>query len=143
MFNLTPFKNQTNQVSSGNGFFDLFNQMENMMFNSFQSSFNTMNNTSFIDQGSEYIFTLTLPNLKRENIQLVVEDQLLILTVKQEYQATQDGAQSYQSSSFSQTFNLGDVESNNITARLNQDTLTIIFPKKATTVINRRVINVL
>ena len=100
MFNLTPFKNQTNQVSSGNGFFDLFNQMENMMFNSFQSSFNTMNNTSFIDQGSEYIFTLTLPNLKRENIQLVVEDQLLILTVKQEYQATQDGAQSYQSSSF-------------------------------------------
>ena len=102
-----------------------------------------MNNTSFIDQGSEYIFTLTLPNLKRENIQLVVEDQLLILTVKQEYQATQDGAQSYQSSSFSQTFNLGDVESNKITARLNQDTLTIIFPKKATTVINRRVINVL
>ncbi|MFR1836628.1 MAG: Hsp20/alpha crystallin family protein, partial [Turicibacter sanguinis] len=97
----------------------------------------------FIDQGSEYIFTLTLPNLKRENIQLVVEDQLLILTVKQEYQATQDGAQSYQSSSFSQTFNLGDVESNKITARLNQDTLTIIFPKKATTVINRRVINVL
>lgn len=89
-----------------------------------------MNNTSFIDQGSEYIFTLTLPNLKRENIQLVVEDQLLILTVKQEYQATQDGAQSYQSSSFSQTFNLGDVESNKITARLNQDTLTIIFPKK-------------
>ncbi|MTL67331.1 Hsp20 family protein, partial [Turicibacter sanguinis] len=83
------------------------------------------------------------PNLKRENIQLVVEDQLLILTVKQEYQATQDGAQSYQSSSFSQTFNLGDVESNKITARLNQDTLTIIFPKKATTVINRRVINVL
>ncbi|MDB8540663.1 Hsp20 family protein [Turicibacter sanguinis] len=143
MFNLTPFKNQTNQVSSGNGFFDLFNQMENMMFNSFQSSFNTMNNTSFIDQGSEYIFTLTLPNLKRENIQLVVEDQLLILTVKQEYQATQDGAQSSQSSSFSQTFNLGDVESNKITARLNQDTLTIIFPKKATTVINRRVINVL
>lgn len=143
MFNLTPFKNQTNQVSSGNGFFDLFNQMENMMFNSFQSSFNTMNNTSFIDQGSEYIFTLTLPNLKRENIQLVVEDQLLILTVKQEYQATQDGAQSYQSSSFSQTFNLGGVESNKITARLNQDTLTIIFPKKATTVINRRVINVL
>ena len=73
----------------------------------------------------------------------MVEDQLLILTVKQEYQATQDGAQSYQSSSFSQTFNLGDVESNKITARLNQDTLTIIFPKKATTVINRRVINVL
>lgn len=129
MFNLTPFKNQTNQVSSGNVFFDLFNQMENMMFNSFQSSFNTMNNTSFIDQGSEYIFTLTLPNLKRENIQLVVEDQLLILTVKQEYQATQDGAQVINLALFS-NIHLGEVESNKITARLNQDTLTIIFPKK-------------
>lgn len=143
MFNMTPFKNQKQEVSNGYSFFDIFNQMENMLYNSFQSSFTTMNNTSFIDQGSEYVFTLTLPNLKRENIQLIVEDQILILTIKQEYQDIQGSSQTYQSSAFSQTFNLGDVESSKIYAKLEQDTLTITLPKKETMVVNRRIINVL
>lgn len=143
MFNMTPFKNQDKQVSTPSSFFDIFNQMENMVFNTIQSSFNTMNNTSFTDQGSHYLFTLTVPNLKRENVQITVENQMLLLTIKQEYQSGQDLNQSYQSSSFSQSFNLSDVESDQITAKLDQDTLTIILPKKETTVINRRIINVL
>lgn len=143
MFNMTPFKNQKQEVSNVNSFFDIFNQMENMIFNSLQSNFMPMNNTSFVDQGSQYVFTLTLPNLKRENIQLIVEDQILILTIKQEYQDVQDNSQSYQSSAFSQTFNLSDVESSQIYAKLDQDTLTITLPKKETMVVNRRIINVL
>lgn len=140
---MTPFKNQKQEVSNVNSFFDIFNQMENMIFNSLQSNFMPMNNTSFVDQGSQYVFTLTLPNLKRENIQLIVEDQILILTIKQEYQDVQDNSQSYQSSAFSQTFNLSDVESSQIYAKLDQDTLTITLPKKETMVVNRRIINVL
>lgn len=143
MFNLISSENQNNQTPTTFNFFDMFNQMENMMINSFQSSFNLVNNTSFIDQGSEYVFTLQLPNLKREDIQLIVENDLLILTIKQQLQSNQENMQSFQSSSFSQTFNVSDVETDQIIANLNEAILTITFPKKETAIINRRIINVL
>lgn len=117
--------------------------MENMMINSFQSNLNFVNNTSFIDAGAEYIFTLKLENLKRENIQLAVENNLFILTIKRQFQNNQENGQSFQSSSFSQSFNVSDVETDQITASLKDDVLTIKFPKKETSVINRRIINIL
>lgn len=143
MFNLPSSQTQDNQPPTFFNFFDMFNQMENMMFNSFQSNFNLVNNTSFVDTGSEYVFTLKLENLKRENIQLAVENNLLILTIKQQFQNTLESSQSFQSSSFSQTFNVSDVEMDQITATLKDDVLTIKFPKKETMVVTRRIINVL
>lgn len=142
MSNLTPFGGNNNSVSPY-GFFDMFNPMETMMLNAFQSAFSPMNNTSYIDQGQQYVFTLTLPNLKRENIQLAVENQNLILTVKQVTQANNETGQTYQTSSFSQSFGLYDVDTDKITANLNNDTLTIILPKKESVVVNRRLINIL
>ena len=124
-------------------FFNLFNQMENLMVNTFQSTLLPMNNTSFTDQGSEYIFTLTLKDLKREHIQLAVENQHLILTVKQVTQTHEEIGQSYQAHSFSQSFNLYDVDADKITAHLNNDTLTIKLPKQEAIVVNHRVINIL
>ncbi|MBQ1786777.1 MAG: Hsp20/alpha crystallin family protein, partial [Turicibacter sp.] len=91
----------------------------------------------------QYVFTLTLPNLQRENIQLIVEDQTLILTVKQLIQTNEELGQIYQSSSFSQSFSLHDIDIDKITARLNQETLTIILPKKEMVIVNRRLINIL
>lgn len=143
MFNLPSSQTQDNQPPTFFNFFDMFNQMENMMINSFQSNFNLVNNTSFVDTGSEYVFTLKLENLKRENIQLAVENNLLILTIKQQFQNTLESSQSFQSSSFSQTFNVSDVETDQITATLKDDVLTIKFPKKETMVVTRRIINVL
>ena len=143
MFNLPSSQTQDNQPPTFFNFFDMFNQMENMMINSFQSNFNLVNNTSFVDTGSEYVFTLKLENLKRENIQLAVENNLLILTIKQQFQTTLESSQSFQSSSFSQTFNVSDVETDQITATLKDDVLTIKFPKKETMVVTRRIINVL
>ena len=142
MSNLTPFGNNPNPLAP-HSFFDILNQVENMMFNSFQSVFTPLNNTSYTDEGKQYVFTITLPNLKRENIQLIVEDQTLILTIKQLVQTNEDLGQMYQSSFFSQSFNLHDVDADKITAQLNQETLTIILPKKDAVVINRRLINIL
>lgn len=142
MSNLTPFGNNPNPLSSHN-FFDMLNQVENIMFNSFQSVFTPLNNTSYTDEGKQYVFTLTLPNLQRENIQLIVEDQNLILTVKQLIQTNEELGQIYQSSSFSQSFSLHDIDIDKITARLNQETLTIILPKKEMVIVNRRLINIL
>ena len=142
MSNLTPFGNNPNPLSSHN-FFDMLNQVENIMFNSFQSVFTPLNNTSYTDEGKQYVFTLTLPNLQRENIQLIVEDQILILTVKQLIQTNEELGQIYQSSSFSQSFSLHDIDIDKITARLNQETLTIILPKKEMVIVNRRLINIL
>ena len=113
------------------------------MVNTFQSTLLPMNNTSFTDQGSEYIFTLTLKDLKREHIQLAVENQHLILTVKQVIQTHEEIGQSYQAHSFSQSFNLYDVDADQITAHLNNDTLTIKLPKQEAIVVNHRVINIL
>ncbi len=143
MFNLPSSQTQNNQTPTFFNFFDMFNQMENMMINSFQSNLNFVNNTSFIDAGAEYIFTLKLENLKRENIQLAVENNLFILTIKRQFQNNQENGQSFQSSSFSQSFNVSDVEIDQITASLKDDVLTIKFPKKETSVINRRIINIL
>ena len=142
MSNLTPFGNNPNPLSSHN-FFDMLNQVENIMFNSFQSVFTPLNNTSYTDEGKQYVFTLTLPNLQRENIQLIVEDQTLILTVKQLIQTNEELGQIYQSSSFSQSFSLHDIDIDKITARLNQETLTISLPKKEMVIVNRRLINIL
>ncbi|MEE1236602.1 MAG: Hsp20/alpha crystallin family protein, partial [Turicibacter sp.] len=89
MSNLTPFGNNPNPLAP-HSFFDMLNQVENIMFNSFQSVFTPLNNTSYTDQGQQYVFTLTLPNLQRENIQLIVEDQTLILTVKQLIQTNEE-----------------------------------------------------
>ena len=142
MSNLTPFGNNPNPLAP-HSFFDMLNQVENIMFNSFQSVFTPLNNTSYTDQGQQYVFTLTLPNLQRENIQLIVEDQTLILTVKQLIQTNEELGQIYQSSSFSQSFSLHDIDIDKITARLNQETLTIILPKKEMVIVNRRLINIL
>lgn len=142
MSNLTPFGNNPNPLAT-HSFFDMLNQVENIMFNSFQSVFTPLNNTSYTDQGQQYVFTLTLPNLQRENIQLIVEDQNLILTVKQLIQTNEELGQMYQSSSFSQSFSLHDIDADKITAQLNQETLTITLPKKDVVVINRRLINIL
>ena len=142
MSNLTAFGNNPNLLSS-HTFFDMLNQVENMMFNSFQSVFTPLNNTSYTDQGQQYVFTLTFPNLKRENIQLIVEDQTLILTIKQVIQTNEEMGQMYQSSSFSQSFSLHDIDADKITAQLKQETLTIILPKKETVIVNRRLINIL
>lgn len=142
MSNLTPYGGNNHSVSPFN-FFDVFNHMETMMLNTFQSAFTPMNNTAYTDLGNEYVFTLTLPNLTRENIQLAVENQNLILTVKQVVQANEDTGQTYQTNSFSQSFSLYDVDADNITAHLKEDTLTITLPKKETMIVNRRLINIL
>jgi len=142
MSNLTPFGNNPNPLSP-HSFFDMLNQVESMMLNSFQSVFTPLNNTSYTDQGQQYVFTLTLPNLKRENIQLIVEEQTLILTIKQVIQTSEEMGQTYQSSAFSQSFSLHDIDADKITAELRQETLTIILPKKEAIVVNRRIINIL
>ena len=125
MSNLTPFGGKNESLAPVN-FFDIFNHMETMMLNTFQSAFTPMNNTTFNDQGTEYI-----------------ENQNLILTVKQVVQANEETGQAYQSSSFSQSFSLYDVDADKITANLTNDTLTIVLPKKESMVINRRLINIL
>ncbi|MBQ4163569.1 MAG: Hsp20 family protein, partial [Turicibacter sp.] len=48
-----------------------------------------------------------------------------------------------QSSAFSQSFSLHDIDADKITAELNQETLTIILPKKEAIVVSRRIINIL
>ncbi len=77
-----PTDRNNNSVTPFN-FFNLFDQLENMVINSFQSALAPINNTAFEDKGNEYVFTLTLKNLKREDIQLNVENQQLILTIHQ------------------------------------------------------------
>lgn len=142
MSNLTPFGKNSNPLSP-NTIFDIFNQVESMMFNSFQSVFTPSNHTSYTDEGSQYVFTITLKDLKREDIQIIVEDQTLILTIKQITQTNEEIGQTYQSSYFSQSFNLYDIDVNKITAKLNEQTLTITLPKKDMVLVNRRVINIL
>ena len=136
-----PTDRNNNSVTPFN-FFNLFDQLENMVINSFQSALAPINNTAFEDKGNEYVFTLTLKNLKREDIQLNVENQQLILTIHQSLNTTEDSFQSYQSQSFSQASSLYDVDVDQITATLKDDTLTIILPKLETVVLNRRTIDI-
>ena len=136
-----PTDRNNNSVTPFN-FFNLFDQLENMVINSFQSALAPINNTAFEDKGNEYVFTLTLKNLKREDIQLNVENQQLILTIHQSLNTTEDSFQSYQSQSFSQAFSLYDVDVDQITATLKDDTLTIILPKLETVVLNLRTIDI-
>lgn len=136
-----PTDRNNNSVTPFN-FFNLFDQLENMVINSFQSALAPINNTAFEDKGNEYVFTLTLKNLKREDIQLNVENQQLILTIHQSLNTTEDSFQSHQSQSFSQAFSLYDVDVDQITATLKDDTLTIILPKLETVVLNRRTIDI-
>lgn len=140
MSNLPSDRN--NQSIAPLNFFSLFDHIENMVMNSFQSALAPMNNTTFEDKGNEYVFTLTLKNLTREDIQLNVENQQLILVVKQSVQSTEDSFQSYQSQSFSQAFSLYDVDVDRIMATLKDDTLTITLPKLETVLMNHRVIDI-
>lgn len=140
MSNLPSDRN--NQSIAPLNFFNLFDHIENMVMNSFQSALAPMNNTTFEDKGNEYVFTLTLKNLTREDIQLNVENQQLILVVKQSVQSTEDSFQSYQSQSFSQAFSLYDVDVDRIMATLKDDTLTITLPKLETVLMNHRVIDI-
>ena len=140
MSNLPSDRN--NQSIAPLNFFNLFDHIENMVMNSFQSALAPMNNTTFEDKGNEYVFTLTLKNLTREDIQLNVENQQLILVVKQFVQSTEDSFQSYHSQSFSQAFSLYDVDVDRIMATLKDDTLTITLPKLETVLMNHRVIDI-
>lgn len=98
-----PTDRNNNSVTPFN-FFNLFDQLENMVINYFQSALAPINNTAFEDKGNEYVFTLTLKNLKREDIQLNVENQQLILTIHQSLNTTEDSHKSWEFETYNHIF---------------------------------------
>lgn len=141
MFNLSKFVDNQEDASSFN-VFDLLNQMENMFVTTMQPHVGMFQPLEVHDEGFQYVATLSLPNLSKDAVKLVVEDNLLIISIEQKTQTGDTNFQSYQSSFMKQTLNVADVETSKITASFNQNILTITLPKKEMTLIDRRVIEI-
>ncbi|HAX73116.1 MAG TPA: Hsp20/alpha crystallin family protein [Firmicutes bacterium] len=141
MFNLSTFVDSQENSAAFN-VFDLINQMENIFVTTVQPHVGSFKPLEVKDEGFQYVATLSLPNLNKEAVKLVLEDNLLIISIEQKTQISDANFQSYQSNFMKQTLNVSDVETHKIHAIFKQQILTITLPKKDMTLVERRVIDI-
>lgn len=132
MFGLTPYERKMNNMSTWNPFHDL-DEIEKSFFGDLQpASFNT----DIKDEGDKYVLEADLPGFKKEDIKIDVEDDYLTITAerKSDYQEkNKKGSyvrceRSY--GSYSRSFSLDGIESDKISAKLNNGVLELTLPKQ-------------
>ena len=126
MFELTPF------VKHGMTY-DPFRELEEMQKKVFGSASFV---TDIKDAGDKYIVEAELPGFKKEDIDISVENDVLTVTAAHSENTEEKKGDKYvrrerRYGSYSRSFDVSEVESDGITASLENGVLTLNLPKKA------------
>ena len=129
MFNLTPYERK--HVSAWNPFRDL-DEIEKSFFGSTSAGFKT----DIKDEGDKYVLEADLPGFKKEDVSIDIDDGYLTITAsrKSEYE-DKDKKGNYircerSYGSYTRSFSLDGINSEDITATLNDGVLTVDLPKQ-------------
>jgi HSP20 family protein len=139
MFGLVPFKKENGMVKSRNPFlFDLFPEdfFSDSLFFPFYYRNSSYMNVDIKEDENSYILEADLPGIKKEDINIELQDDTLTISVKKE-EKNEKSEENYirkerKSCSVCRSFHLENIKNEEISAKFENGLLTMILPKKET-----------
>lgn len=137
MFGLTPYNTRRNQMQNrNNSLFDIDRVFENFFNDSVFPSYYKQSGLMKVDikdDGDSYLLEAELPGIKKENINIDVEDGNLTISVNQDEQ-TEEKNDNYicrerRACSMRRSFSLDSIDTEKISAKMDNGLLTLRLPK--------------
>ena len=139
MTGLVPFNRKNTNLArtgTGIGFENFYNMLDDFFGDDLMPSRNLLRDTFKIDieeTEKEYLIEAELPGIKKEEIDLGIEDDNLCITVNRLEEVNNDGKnyihRERRTSSMSRRVRLANASLNDIKAKLEEGVLTITIPK--------------
>ena len=137
MFELVPFNRRRNQIQSRNRDIFDFDRLINSFFNdSVFPSYFSQSGQMKVDirvEGDSFVLETDLPGIKKENINIEIDEDRLTIAVNQEEQdeETRDNylCRERRSCVMRRSFNIDRVDADNVSATFENGLLTLTLPK--------------
>ena len=140
MVGLVPFNRRNRGLSAGSGFRDFYNVLDDFFATDWpirrSLAFDTFK-VDIQDKGNEYLIEAEMPGIKKDEINLALNDGQLTITVSRDEEA-EEKEKNYihrerRCVSMSRNINLADAAANDIKAKLTDGVLKITVPKEEKT----------
>ena len=130
MINLTPFYSRN--INAYNPFYEM-ERLEKAFFG--DSTQPVMFKTDISDSGDAYIVESDLPGINKEDIDINIGDGVLTVKAERKYESSDENAGKYLRrerayGSFERSFNISDIDAENIDAEFKNGVLILTLPKK-------------
>ena len=149
MAGLVPFNRRGSNLTktgTGVGFENFYNMLDDFFGDGMMPSRNLLRDTFKIDieeMEKEYLVEAEMPGIKKEEIDLGVEDDNLCISVNRSEEANKDGKnfihRERRQSSMSRRIRLADANLAEIKAKLEEGVLSVTIPKHDKTLSSRKI----
>ena len=144
---LIPFNKKNNNLTrTDTGFDSFYNMLDDFFSDNFAPSRNLAKDTFKIDieeKENEYLIEAELPGVKKEEIDLNIEEDTLCITVNRSEETNKDGKnyihRERRVSSMSRRIRLADAKLDEIKAKLDNGVLAVTIPKDVKTNTSRKI----
>jgi len=139
MFDLVPFKGNKGDI------FSLYDEIERNFLQNFEGQLPSFK-TDIVDNGDRYILEADIPGFDKEDIEIHVDDNRLTITAKQKV-AKEENKDNYirrerRYGSFTRSFDVSNIKTEEIKADYKNGVLTLDLPKKENASSKARRINI-
>ena len=147
MAGLIPFNHKNNNLArTGTGFDDFYNMLDDFFNDGLMTSRNLLRDSFKLDiqeNDSEYLIEAEMAGVKRDEIDLNIDDETLCITVNRSEESNKDGKnfvhRERRSSSMSRRVRLAGAKLDEIKAKLEDGILTVTIPKDIKTSTSRKI----
>ena len=146
MAGLVPFNRRNNNLTRSSGFENFYNMLDDFFGDGLMPNRNLLRDSFKIDieeKEKEYLIEAELPGIKKEEIDLGIEDDNLCITVNRSDEVNNEGKnyihRERRASSMSRRIRLADASLSEIKAKLEEGVLTITIPKEDKTSTSRKI----
>ena len=147
MAGLIPFNRKNNNLArAGTGFDDFYNMLDDFFNDGLMPSRNLLRDSFKLDieeTDNEYLIEAEMAGIKRDEIDLSIDDESLCITVNRSEEASKDNKnfihRERRSSSMSRRVRLAGANLNEIKAKLEDGILTVTVPKDIKTNASRKI----
>ena len=149
MAGLVPFNRRSNNLTrtgTGIGFENFYNMLDDFFGDGTMPSRNLLRDTFKIDieeTEKEYLVEAEMPGVRKEEIDLGVEDDNLCISVNRAEEANKDGKnfihRERRAASMSRRIRLADANLAEIKAKLEEGVLTVTIPKQDKALASRKI----
>lgn len=127
MFDLIPFEHRSSSL------FDYFNKMNQDVFGEMENAFSPCR-TDIIDKGDKFVLKADMPGFNKEDIHIDIDGDRLTLTAEHKEESNEDGKDYIRKErkygSLSRSFDISNVNADQITARYEKGVLELELPKQ-------------